>query len=1228
MKKRIVSMLLCLVMVLSLMPTAIFAEGEKVVSVTIDGTTTEYATFAEANSAVSGAGEGAITVKLLADITETVSGYSHFGMATKTFTLDLNGHSLEVKQDGGIEKRISSGANITITDSVGGGEFKGSNQNNALVVDGGSLTVSGSKPFTLGYVHAKTGSLTAEEGTGAVFTKLDVENTLMTLEEERPTVTLNGGTYGTLTGTALDLMVDGKAFADKTTNAIVNAKEEYFDGSWGSKLELTDVTVVSHTTCNFTSGPANTGMCVCGRECDHGADKIYDDTTGLCECGRKVAIALVTGGDESPTYSKYHRDILAAFEDVADRPNGKLTLQYAQTTAANSVTIYTTPSTSGTCGDAAEPEKTDWSFPAGTYTVDLNGVTLNATCDMPGYPSAKLLVGAGANVTLTNGSATAMPHIDNLVVTGGSLTIPAAAEGAKPFTTTTYFKSGSLTVAEGANLGGSNRLIVWSSTGVSLAGGYYDSIRNPNGEYADEQRPDGYVDVEMDELLAPGNYRYYMNLASSIYEPTNMGYTTGKGATRLSNAQVVVPMVAQVTVDGTVTQYSSFSAALTAANAADGTSVELKLLEDCTEETTQKITRSMSLDLNGKKLTANVDIDQDEIEVTFTDSTAAGTSSLNDQGKISGTITVVKGTLYIQRGVYSIMDVGLTGNAVLSGGKFTYRIAHIDENDTRSVLSMLASGKGYRCYMTNSDTGGSTATGWVQNRYYTSIYATDSTINADFIVVESVPITGATITASKESMTYGCDAEDAIKLTVRAQGAADDAVISYQWLGARDAGSMYNNPLYIQHYWLNGATSSTYTVPVNQEARKWYYGCEVTVDGYTVYAPEQEITINKAQITSYPKGKTGLEYTGSRQQLIDPPTGLPAGVTVYYTTNPGDNSTWTTDHTYFTAFSGSRTIYWYIRGNLNYENVGSSSNPNHFTVTIAKATPSITVSMADWICGNTPSTPRVSGDVYESNKVGYQYKVKGADDSTYTSTVPTAVGEYTVKATVPEYDDLYEEGSATTDFKILAAAASVKVDDATTYYASFSAALMAAHEVEADKTVTLTLLEDCAEDAAQQITRSMTFELNGKRLWFKSNPFVCIYSSGVEVTIRDSSTAKTGKVEADVYVYSGAKASISGGTFGKLIVGEAYGGSAVARAASADGSAVLSGGTYEGVYNKNQNGEASAKRVRSRSLRFWLRATDIRSATEAGRRRKSHRSRGRARSSLRRSRACALRRTG
>lgn len=75
-----------------------------------------------------------------------------------------------------------------------------------------------------------------------------------------------------------------------------------------------------------------------------------------------------------------------------------------------------------------------------------------------------------------------------------------------------------------------------------------------------------------------------------------------------------------------------------------------------------------------------------------------------------------------------------------------------------------------------------------------------------------------------------------------------------------------------------------------------------------------------------------------------------------------------------------------------------------------------TVSLANWVYGNSASAPAVEGNTGNGD-VSYLYKVKDAADDTYTATVPTTVGTYTVKATIAESTQ-YFGATATADFAI------------------------------------------------------------------------------------------------------------------------------------------------------------------------------------------------------------------
>lgn len=90
-----------------------------------------------------------------------------------------------------------------------------------------------------------------------------------------------------------------------------------------------------------------------------------------------------------------------------------------------------------------------------------------------------------------------------------------------------------------------------------------------------------------------------------------------------------------------------------------------------------------------------------------------------------------------------------------------------------------------------------------------------------------------------------------------------------------------------------------------------------------------------------------------------------------------------------------------------------------FTIVIEKAPRTCTVTIADWTYGDKASEPVVTLSKTEVPETyTYYYKVKGAPDDTYTTTVPVDAGEYTLKAVVAETAN-YLSREATANFKIL-----------------------------------------------------------------------------------------------------------------------------------------------------------------------------------------------------------------
>ena len=114
--------------------------------------------------------------------------------------------------------------------------------------------------------------------------------------------------------------------------------------------------------------------------------------------------------------------------------------------------------------------------------------------------------------------------------------------------------------------------------------------------------------------------------------------------------------------------------------------------------------------------------------------------------------------------------------------------------------------------------------------------------------------------------------------------------------------------------------------------------------------------------------------------------------------------------------------YWVVVSDGKNNNATS----NKVTVTIVKADGNASVSLSGWIYGETASEPVPTSDTNGINNVTYQYKVKGADDTTYSDTLPINAGDYTVKATFAATDN-YNEVTAEADFTIAKATPAIAI---------------------------------------------------------------------------------------------------------------------------------------------------------------------------------------------------------
>ena len=117
--------------------------------------------------------------------------------------------------------------------------------------------------------------------------------------------------------------------------------------------------------------------------------------------------------------------------------------------------------------------------------------------------------------------------------------------------------------------------------------------------------------------------------------------------------------------------------------------------------------------------------------------------------------------------------------------------------------------------------------------------------------------------------------------------------------------------------------------------------------------------------------------------------------------------------------------YWVVASDSKNNNATS----NKVTVNIVKAEGTASVSLSNWTYGETANKPVPTSKTNGINNVTYQYKVKGADDTTYSDTLPINASDYTVKATFAATDN-YNEVTATADFTIAKATPAVVISAA------------------------------------------------------------------------------------------------------------------------------------------------------------------------------------------------------
>lgn len=349
MKKRLLSLALCLALCLGLFPFgALAANGSGVYEgtgdpeaasvISVNGTTTNYATLPAALNAA----QNGDTVKLLANHTTdwdaVYASEEQMAVVKTRITLDLNGNTVdylvvgEVVPDEGVG--IIDDGNLTVKSSLSGGTamegqittlkfVKGtlsvqdgvvigssSSSPSGLICEAGSGTVTISGGMVYNAKVGKGAAVTVSGGllhqgqwinngtlniTGGTFGWVKFYN-------NSGTIAISGGTFGSLQNldndssqiAPMSLLAPGHAFYERYNENTVK------DGS--SRDFLQDVTVKEHTHTMVIN------KCACGYTCPHTSV----DESGACTvCGKQFA-ASITEGDAVTYYDTFSNALVYA----------------------------------------------------------------------------------------------------------------------------------------------------------------------------------------------------------------------------------------------------------------------------------------------------------------------------------------------------------------------------------------------------------------------------------------------------------------------------------------------------------------------------------------------------------------------------------------------------------------------------------------------------------------------------------------------------------------------------------------------------------------------------------------------------------------------------------------------------------------------------------------------------------------------------------------------------
>ncbi len=208
----------------------------------------------------------------------------------------------------------------------------------------------------------------------------------------------------------------------------------------------------------------------------------------------------------------------------------------------------------------------------------------------------------------------------------------------------------------------------------------------------------------------------------------------------------------------------------------------------------------------------------------------------------------------------------------------------------------------------------------------------------------------------------------------------------------------------------------TTTIPQGKNASgNTPYEVYYMVAGNTNYKGVAKSTNNKVEVTILPKtisnDNTVISLNSSSFVYSSTSSQQPSITSVSV-----DNTELTETQDYVATIPSGTDVNTYtvtITGTGNYTGNATTT----FGITSAPITPSVTIT--GWTYGSSANSPSVEGNPGNGG-VTYEYKKSTDADTEYSGTAPTAVGNYTVRATIASTAN-YQSGTATANFTISAA---------------------------------------------------------------------------------------------------------------------------------------------------------------------------------------------------------------